>query len=244
MFYVYEHWRPDTDECFYVGKGTGRRAFSLFPRNRHYANIVNKLHKLGLAVDVRFVRAELTEEEAFKLEAALICAKGRYPKGPLVNQTDGGEGSSGLLMSNESKELMRKIALRNGNTPPSQKGTKQSPETISKRALKLRGRVLSEEQKAMLRVASVGRVPSEETRQKMRSAKLGKKQSPETVEKRISPNRGKKRPVEWGNAISKARMGHGVSEETREKIRQKALERHQLKRDARGGNLGRTDLEP
>lgn len=25
-FYVYEHWRPDTDMPFYVGKGTGGRA--------------------------------------------------------------------------------------------------------------------------------------------------------------------------------------------------------------------------
>lgn len=25
-FYVYEHWRLDRDECFYVGKGTGKRA--------------------------------------------------------------------------------------------------------------------------------------------------------------------------------------------------------------------------
>ena len=26
IFYVYEHWRPDHDECFYVGKGKGGRA--------------------------------------------------------------------------------------------------------------------------------------------------------------------------------------------------------------------------
>jgi hypothetical protein len=26
---VYEHWRPDTGEIFYVGKGKGRRAFEL-----------------------------------------------------------------------------------------------------------------------------------------------------------------------------------------------------------------------
>ena len=25
-YYVYEHWRPDKDVCFYVGKGKGGRA--------------------------------------------------------------------------------------------------------------------------------------------------------------------------------------------------------------------------
>jgi len=28
MYYVYEHWRPDKDICFYVGKGKGSRANS------------------------------------------------------------------------------------------------------------------------------------------------------------------------------------------------------------------------
>lgn len=26
IFYVYEHWRPDKDVCFYVGKGSKGRA--------------------------------------------------------------------------------------------------------------------------------------------------------------------------------------------------------------------------
>ena len=26
IFYVYEHWRPDKNVCFYVGKGKGKRA--------------------------------------------------------------------------------------------------------------------------------------------------------------------------------------------------------------------------
>ena len=35
-FYVYEHWRPDRDECFYVGKGKGGRANVMYGRNRHH----------------------------------------------------------------------------------------------------------------------------------------------------------------------------------------------------------------
>lgn len=28
-FYVYEHWRPDTGVCFYVGKGKEKRAWDM-----------------------------------------------------------------------------------------------------------------------------------------------------------------------------------------------------------------------
>ena len=53
-FYVYEHWRPDTGACFYVGKGNGDRAFRVKKnRNRHHANIVAKLEKDSLQVEVR-----------------------------------------------------------------------------------------------------------------------------------------------------------------------------------------------
>lgn len=27
IFYVYEHWRLDRDECFYVGKGQRKKAY-------------------------------------------------------------------------------------------------------------------------------------------------------------------------------------------------------------------------
>ena len=52
-FYVYEHWRPDINMPFYVGKGSGNRAFRLKKnRNRHFRNIVSKLEKQGLCVEI------------------------------------------------------------------------------------------------------------------------------------------------------------------------------------------------
>ena len=65
-FYVYEHWRPDINMPFYVGKGSGNRAFRLKKnRNRHFRNIVSKLEKQGLCVEIKMVSANLSEATGF-----------------------------------------------------------------------------------------------------------------------------------------------------------------------------------
>ena len=38
---VYEHIRKDTNQCFYVGKGTLKRAYNQI-RNKHHNRIVKK----------------------------------------------------------------------------------------------------------------------------------------------------------------------------------------------------------
>lgn len=69
IFYVYEHWRPDRGECFYVGKGKGGRANELrHNRNRFHKFIQAKLSRLGTAVEVRIISDCLSESEAFALE--------------------------------------------------------------------------------------------------------------------------------------------------------------------------------
>ena len=194
-FYVYQHWRSDLGVCFYVGKGQGNRAYQL-DRNKRHNHIVQKLKSLGILVEVRIVANQLTETEALELEIKLIKEIGRRPNGPLVNLTDGGD------------------------LPPSQKGIIQSPETIQKRTVKLRGQKRSPETIEKLRQANLGAKRSDEAKAKMRIAKLGKKLSPEHRAKLLTPGRNNPRPKEWGEAISRAKMGHPVSEETKAKIRQ------------------------
>lgn len=41
LYYVYEHWRLDKDECFYVGKGRGNRAYKMRDRNRFHTGKSN-----------------------------------------------------------------------------------------------------------------------------------------------------------------------------------------------------------
>ena len=101
VFYVYEHYKPNCNEPFYVGKGHDDRAYWKYNRNPHWHNIVNK-H----GFEVRFVAENLSEQDAFWLENVCIVGWGRKDKdeGPLVNMSDGGEGSSGAIRSDEWKQ--------------------------------------------------------------------------------------------------------------------------------------------
>lgn len=102
-FYVYVHRKATTNEIFYVGKGKNNRAWELEDRNNHWHNTVNK-H--GFKVDV--IQTPLQEWYAFELEVELIALYGRSDLGlgPLVNMTDGGDGASGFVHTDETKQML------------------------------------------------------------------------------------------------------------------------------------------
>ncbi len=106
-FYIYQHLRLSDDVVFYVGKGTGRRAWDHLNRNPHWHRTVKK-HGLKVVI----VKRNLSERKAFLLEASLIKKFGRrdLDTGTLVNLSDGGEGNSGRLVSKEQRMLMSKHA--------------------------------------------------------------------------------------------------------------------------------------
>ena len=68
MFYVYLHRRLDTNEVFYIGKGTKKRAWDRDSRKtQKWKDIVNSV---GYSVEI--YRDNLTEQEADLLETELI----------------------------------------------------------------------------------------------------------------------------------------------------------------------------
>lgn len=87
-FYVYEWYNKDTNEVFYVGKGKKNRWKSTKDRNQYFKNYYNKHN-----CDVRKVKINLMENEAFALEKELI-GKYREVNQAKCNLTDGGEGST------------------------------------------------------------------------------------------------------------------------------------------------------
>jgi len=99
IFYVYVHKRNDTGSVFYVGKGSGRRAFWKNGRNKHWHSIVDK-H--GYSVEI--ISSDMTEDDAFILEKSTIQ---KYGRKNLCNYTDGGDGSSGSVRTEAQKNLMR-----------------------------------------------------------------------------------------------------------------------------------------
>lgn len=100
-FYIYAHYRNDTGEVFYIGKGEGNRHKSKQGRNPYWHNIV-KAH--GYTIEI--IEHYESEGEAFQAELDLIAELGRKDlgKGLLVNMSDGGEGPSGAVRTPEQRQ--------------------------------------------------------------------------------------------------------------------------------------------
>lgn len=180
-FYVYEHWRPDKGECFYVGKGTRRRSGQMKARNAHHLHIQNKLRSAGLSVDVRMISSGLSEGEAFILEAQRIL-HWKQVGHSLANHTSGGEGVSGFKLTAEQRE---KIGLAHrGKKRPQEwrerigaalRGKPKSEQHCIRSKLghaKFRGVPLSDGVKEKISLALKGRVFSEESNSLKREAML------------------------------------------------------------------------
>lgn len=108
-YYVYLHrYESGTKlgQVFYVGKGTGNRAFSKKNRNKYWKHIVAK-H--GYTVEL--YETGLQEWYAYELEFLTVAYYGREN---LCNLTDGGEGPSSpseetrKIMSEKAKSRIRK----------------------------------------------------------------------------------------------------------------------------------------
>jgi hypothetical protein len=87
-FYVYLHRKATTGEVFYVGKGSGRRAWTRKSRNVYWHRVAKKN---GVLVEI--LRDGLQEWAALELEIDYIALYGRKSTGygPLINLTDGGD---------------------------------------------------------------------------------------------------------------------------------------------------------
>jgi hypothetical protein len=97
MAYVYIHKRKDTGEVFYIGKGTGNRAWSTKRRNSYWWTVVNVT-----SYDIVILENDLTDEQAYKKEAEMILDYGLHN---LTNIQPGGYG----LTSSAASELNKKI---------------------------------------------------------------------------------------------------------------------------------------
>lgn len=110
--YVYVLCRADGTP-FYVGKGVQHRCFHHEAEARntdrltHKLNLLRAMHRRGEAVGYCIESSYASEQEAHARERELIALFGRHDqrRGPLTNQTDGGEGASNP--SEESRQRRR-----------------------------------------------------------------------------------------------------------------------------------------
>ena len=115
-YYVYQLIDPRSNTVFYVGKGTGDRAYTHNEfkdgNNNYYKNsLIKELHQQGLEPTVEIVEYFTNEQDAYDYEDKLIETIG------IDNLTN----------------------ITEGARPPSKQGWKPSAETLAKRSASLKG---------------------------------------------------------------------------------------------------------
>ncbi len=143
MYYTYAYLREDGTP-YYIGKGKGGRIYS---SNRTINSPKDKSR-------IIFLKQNITEEEAFKHEIYMISIFGRKDLGTgiLYNMTNGGEGASGLIRSEETRKKISD-GISGKNHPMYGKvgelhhgyGISRSDETKEKISNTLRGRTIPKE---------------------------------------------------------------------------------------------------
>jgi hypothetical protein len=191
---------------YYVGKGKGRRAYS----SNHLVPVPKDTNNIVIVLE------NLTEEQAFRNEIDFISWYGRVDSGTgiLRNLTDGGEGISGAIRSEETK---RKISEGN-------KSKIFSEESKRKMSEAKKGKTHSEEHRRKNSEANKGKILSEETKRKISEANngntnsLGKIHSEETKRKMSETHKGKILSEETRRKMSEAHKGNTHSEESKRKM--------------------------
>lgn len=194
QFYVYIHYKPNGDP-FYVGKGIFERANSLKPRNPHHKNILLKYGTDNIIVQIYVCDSET---HALQREVELI-AQFRSEGFILTNMTDGGEGVSGLIQSQES------IAKRGASI---------------KAAYALNPKVISQEQRETARINAIkqgfgysffGKKRSDVQKAKNSKASMGNKSAlgPHDVSEE-----GRRRMGDVNKGTKRA-LGHAPSDQVR-----------------------------
>ena len=98
---LYIHTRKSDGGIFYVGIGDSKRPTSKRSRNKYWRNTVN-IHDYYVTI----LKTCMSWEEACDLEIKMIAFYGRKDLGVgcLVNMTNGGEGTKGVIISEEKRK--------------------------------------------------------------------------------------------------------------------------------------------
>ena len=145
MAYVYRHIRLDKNVPFYIGIGGDddfKRANDKTRRSNWWKNVVSRNeYKVEIILD------GLTYEDAKKKEIEFIALYGRVDlmTGSLINQTNGGDGTVGRIMTQSAKDalILSKIGNKNGVG-------KRSQEFCDKMSLVHKGKTVSAETRKKL----------------------------------------------------------------------------------------------
>jgi hypothetical protein len=225
---IYEHWRLDTNECFYIGKAMGKdpyaRANNLNRKdNSHHTHIVRKLKPLGL-IEVRTSKfIGITKSALNNLERLSIAHWRMYIGKRLTNVYPGGEGApSGDENPQKRPEARLRVSIQmTGSSNPM-----KNPETVEKVIGPRRGKKnpkVSGPNNGMYGKKSKFIYHTEETKEKMRGPKSPAHIKNSTEAQRLrrakekengTVPRGWKNPgvqKRWDSSSDEDRVKHGKS---------------------------------
>ena len=173
-YYTYAFLREDRTP-YYIGKGKGNRAY-----RRRDKGIKPPKDKSKILI----LKQNLTEEESFRHEVYMIAVFGRKDLGTgiLHNRTNGGDGVSGAVVSDETRRKMSEAL----------KGKPRSKEIRRKISEAHKGKTHSEESRKNMSESQKGKTFSEETRRKISETRKGKTHSEETKRKLKEINKNRK----------------------------------------------------
>lgn len=108
IYYVYAYINKKTGLPYYIGKGKGNRVYA-----KHNGITVPKDRS-----KIVFLETNLSEIGAFALERRYILWYGRkdLDTGILLNRTEGGEGRSGSILSENHKQALHDGRRKTKNT--------------------------------------------------------------------------------------------------------------------------------
>ena len=173
IYYVYAYIRKSDGTPYYIGKGKDDRAYE------KHSGIGRPNDKSKIV----FLETNLSEVGAFALERRYIAWWGRkdLATGILLNKTDGGEGASGAVISQATRD--KQSAAQRGRVVSDATKLKMSasqklraPATEATRAkvsAKHKGKITSEAAKEKMRLKNSN--PSPETIAKLKAAHLARK---------------------------------------------------------------------
>jgi hypothetical protein len=202
-FYVYAYIRSKDSETakagtpYYIGKGKDKRAW-----DEHIVPVPKESHRIVI------IEQNLTEVGALAIERRMIRWYGRkdLKTGILHNRTDGGDGASGYI---KTEEHIRKIADSN-------RGKTRSIEACENISKGLIGKKHSLAHRLNNSKAQTGKKQTIETKFKRQETrkKRGIRSLPETMAKMNLASRSENARIKRSATLS----GHAVHEETKNKI--------------------------